>query len=508
MSLLGLDIGTTGCKAIVFSLEGKILAQAYKEYHFLSPKKGWLELDSQKVWNQIKTAIKEVAVKTKKGPIKALSISSFGEAVTPVSKDRKILGNCIIGFDDRGQEYVSRIKQKITAKQLFEITGNILGHIYTAPKLMWMKENQPVLYEKTYKFLFWEDLVYYLLGCEPATDYSIANRSLLFDIYKGNWSDRLFDVTSLDKTKFAPSVPSGSIIGTVPNSMADELGLPKNVRVVTGGHDQCCTALGAGIIKENMACYGIGTVICITSVFSKKPDLNTMRKNCLNIEHHVVPNLFVSFLYNFTGGSALRWFRDVFGEKEKIVAKKAGKDPYDILLEQIPDTPTDLLFLPHLVQTGPPLFASKSSGVLAGLSLDTTKGEILKSILEGVTYYFKEGIEYLQNAGVSIMEFRATGGGAKSNKWLQIKADIFGAPFVRLKKTEAGTLGAAILAGTAIKEYGNIEEAVKVLVKIAAIIEPNFKRHNRYKQKLTLYRKFFPGIRKLLYELYQQKNRF
>ncbi len=506
MSLLGVDIGTTGCKATAFSVEGEILGKAYQEYHFLYPQKGWMELDSQAVWDKIKMVISQVASQTAKDPIKAFSVSSFGEAVTPVSKDRRILGNCIIGFDDRGQEYIPQIEKKISLKRLFAINGNILGHIYTAPKLMWLKEHNPSLYNQTYKFLFWEDLVYYLLGCDAVIDYSLANRSLLFDIHSCDWSDELLNISSLDRAKFAKPIPSGTVIGTISNSIADELGLPKGVKAVTGGHDQCCTALGAGIIKEEVASYGIGTVICITPAFSKMPDLNIMRENNLNIEHHTVPGLFVSFLYNFTGGSALKWFRDTFGENEKVLAKKTGKDPYDILLNQIPEEPTNLLLLPHFAPTGPPLFESKTGGVLAGLTLNTTKGEILKAILEGVTYYFKEGMQCLEEAGIPIREFRPTGGGAKSKKWLQIKADIFGIPFVSLKVTEAGTLGTAILAGIAINEYASLNEAVERLVKTGEIIEPNLEKQKIYQEKFALYKKFFPKIKDLLYEIHQQKN--
>ena len=507
MSLLGLDIGTTGVKAIAFSTEGEILAQAYQEYHILSPEKGWLELDSRVVWKQVKMVISEVAFKTKKDPIKAFSISSFGEAVTPVSRDRKILGNCIIGFDERGKEYISQIEQKINEERLFEINGNILGHIYTAPKLMWLKEHQTALYDQAYKFLFWEDLVFYLLGCDPVTDYSLANRSLLFDIRSDNWSDELCKAMLLDKGKFAEPVPSGTVVGSISDSAASELGLPRGVKAVTGGHDQCCTALGAGITSDGIAAYGIGTVICITPAFSKIPDLNIMRENGLNVEHHTVPNLFVSFLYNFTGGSALKWFRDNFGQKEKILANRSGKDPYDLLLDQIPEEPTDLLFLPHFAPTGPPLFESKSSGVLVGLLLHTSREEILKAILEGVTYYFKEGVESLKEAGIQIHEFRPTGGGAKSRKWLQIKADILGIPFVSLKITEAGTLGAAILAGVAISEYNDIQEAVEKLVKKGERIEPNSENHKIYREKFVLYRKLFPKLKDILYALHKQSEK-
>ncbi|OGS18105.1 MAG: hypothetical protein A3J83_02840 [Elusimicrobia bacterium RIFOXYA2_FULL_40_6] len=501
MSLMGLDIGTTGCKATVMSVNGDVLAQSYREYNLLSLQKGYFELDSKEVWKKIKEIIKDVASQTKKDPIKAFSVSSFGEGVTPVSKDREILGNCIVCFDPRGQKEALKMEKKISPKELYNINGNIMGHMYSAPKIMWLKYHEQKVYDKAFKFLLMEDFVFFMMGCEAVTDYSMADRTLLFDIKSGDWSDKLLKVSGIDKSKLSKAMPSGTKIGSISDSIAQELGLPKCVEAVTGGHDQCCTALGAGIIKEGMAAYGIGTVICITVAYSKMPDKKIMFKNNLNIEHHTAPGLFVSLLYNYTGGSGLKWFRDTFGAEEKRIAKETGRDVYDVMLENLPSGPTDILTLPHFVSTGPPLFESRSKGVIAGLTLDTKKEEILKSVLEGVTYYFKEGVDYMNNAGIKIKEFRATGGGAKSKKWLQIKADIFGVPFVTLKVNEAGSIGTAILAGTGIGEYSNIKEAVETLVKTGKTIYPNKENHKKYIEKVELYKQMFPAMKNILHKI-------
>jgi xylulokinase len=214
-----------------------------------------------------------------------------------------------------------------------------------------------------------------------------------------------------------------------------------------------------------------------------------------DIEHHVIGGHYVSFLYNLTGGALLKWYRDQFGRLEKQEAAARGVDPYDILLGDLPADPTPLLVLPHFAVTGPPLFESRTRGAILGLTLETDRRTVLKGLLEGVTYYFREGLDLLEQAGVTVEEFRATGGGAKSPVWLQIKADVLGIPLATVKVTEAGTLGAAILAGIGTGVYRSAHEAVEALVKVDRVFEPNSARHAVYAERLEQYRELFPLLR-------------
>ncbi|MBM3333151.1 hypothetical protein FJY63_00655 [Candidatus Sumerlaeota bacterium] len=501
MSLMGIDVGTTGCKVIAFSESGQTVASAYAEYDAVRRQPGLAELDSRDVWQKICNCVREVATQTAHDPVSALAVTCLGEAATPVSKDRQILGNSILNFDERGQEEAAAIEAAVGRERLFNLNGNIMGHFYTAPKLMWLKKHEPEFYESAHKFLLWEDLVAYLLGCDPVIDYSVANRTLLFDLEAAKWSEELAGAMGLCTDKMAELRPSGQLLGEVSPAMCDQLGLPRGVKVVTGGHDQCCTALGAGVIRSGMAIYGIGTFICITPVYERLPDRPKMLASGLNIEHHVVAGHYVSFLYNLTGGALLKWYRDQFGRLEKQQAGELRIDPYDILLADLPAEPTALLVLPHFAVTGPPLFESRTKGAVLGLTLETDHKTFLKGLLEGVTYYFREGLDLLEQAGVAVQEFRATGGGAKSPVWLQIKADILGIPLATVKVTEAGTLGAAMLAGVATGVYRSIGEAVESLVKVDRVFEPDPKPHDRYREQFEKYRQVYPALREILWSM-------
>lgn len=501
MSLMGIDVGTTGCKAVAFDEAGQQLAAAYAEYDIVRRQPGWAEFDSREVWQKICDCIRKVAADTKDNPVTALAVTCLGEAATPVSRDREILGNCILNFDERGQEEADEIESKIGRERLFNLNGNILGHFYSAPKFMWLKKNEPEFYDKAWKFLLWEDFVHFMLGCDPVIDYSVANRTLLFDLEKEKWSDEIIPALGLDADKMADLALGGTPLGEVAPAVADDLGLPRGVKVVTGGHDQCCTALGAGVIRQGMAVYGLGTFICITPVYDHIPDQSKMLASGLNIEHHVIEGHYVSFLYNLTGGALLKWYRDEFGRVEKEQAAAKGVDPYDLLLAELPADPTPLLVLPHFAVTGPPLFESKTKGVVMGLTLETDRRTVLKGLLEGVTYYFREGLDLLASAGVTVEEFRATGGGSKSAVWLQIKADVLGKPLRPVKVTEAGALGAAMLAGIGTGVWSSREEAVEAVVQVDRTFEPDPARHAQYTDQFQKFLKIYPAVKDILREM-------
>jgi xylulokinase len=488
MSLLGIDVGTTGCKAAAYSTEGRCFATAYREYPTLYPAPGEAELDSRYVWNCVKQCIAEVASETRTDPVTALSVSTMGEAATPVTADRRILGNSILSSDMRGSQYADRLRAAFGPEGFYDINANLLGPGYTMPKIAWTRDHMPELYTKADKFLLWGGLVEFLLGCDPFTSFSHASRTLLFDIRRQTWSLPLIKLCDIDPEKLPPCLASGVVAGSVSESMAQELGLPKKVKIVVGGHDQCCNALGAGIFRPGQAVDGIGTFECITPVYDHIPPTAPMLRNGLNVEHHVLEGLYVSFLFN-QAGSVVRWFRNTFAVESRHL-----DDIYARLDAEMPAEPTNLFVLPYFAPTGPPRFIADASGVIVGLKMSTTRGDILKAILESTTFYFVESVDALKGMGVDTSEFIATGGGAKSDGWLQIKADIFGVPFVRPAMIESGLLGTTILAGVATGEFKNLEEATKIFVRREKVFEPNAKRHAIYRERLSKYQKMFPLI--------------
>lgn len=489
MSLLGLDVGTTGCKAAAFSEAGACLADAYREYPTLHPQPGWAELDSRQVLARVWECLAEVARQTAQDPVTALSISSMGEAMTPVTRDRRILGNSILSSDTRGQEYVDALAEKLGREAFYAINPNLLGPQYSLPKLLWMRDHRPEEYHAADHFLLWGDLVAFMLGCEPATSYSLANRTLLFDIRKEEWSPELLGLAGIERERLPAPRPSGTAIGTISRAAAGELGLPAGVQVIVGGHDQCCNSLGAGVTRAGSAICGIGTYECITPTYDRIPDAGPMLASGLNVEHHVLPGLYVSFLYN-QAGSLVRWFRDTFAAADRQLA--GGGDLYDALTAEMPEAPTSLFVLPYFEITGPPGFVADASGAVLGLTTSTTRGEILKGILEGTALYFVESLQALRAMKMDTSAFIATGGGARSDRWLQIKADIFGVPIIRPRITEASILGAAMLAGLATGAFAGPEEAAARFVRHERVFEPDAGRHRQYQEKLAVYRGLFP----------------
>lgn len=503
MSLLGIDVGTSGCKAAVFSETGQQISLAYEEYDYQHPQPGWAELDTPAVWAQVKRTIRKAAAgadASGAGPVRGLSVSSMGEAVVPVTARREILGPSLLNFDVRGDEYLPGLASRMTHERLYQINGNTLGSPYTLTKLIWLKQHQPELYGQADAFLHWGAFVAFMLGADLCVDYSLANRTLLFDLAKGDWSDELLDWAGLDRGKLPAAVPSGQVIGAVSRTCAEELGLPAGIPIISGGHDQCCNAIGCGVIEPGSAMYGMGSFLCAVPVFSRRPDPQVMIERGLNTEHHAAPGQFVSFIYN-QGGVLVKWFRDTYARAEARQAAENGHSLYPALFAEMPEEPSNLFVLPHFTITGPPRFINDSSGVIAGLKLETTRGEILKAIIEGATFYERSCFESLPSAGIDIRECTAAGGGSQSAAWVQLSADILGIPFVRLQVHEAGALGAAILAGTGAGLFSSLREGVAAMVHPKDRFEPNPARQRTYNEHFDRYCSLASVMEKAMREL-------
>ncbi len=495
MSLLGIDVGTTGCKVIAFREDGEILAQAYGEYPLIHPQPGWSELDSNIVWENVSNGIREVAVQTKSEPIEAISVASQGEAVTPVWGNCDVLANAITTFDSRTTGICDEILQGISPIEVMQITGMPPSDIHTLAKLVWIQRNDPDLYKEVWKFFGYEDFINFRLGVQPVVDYSLAARTMAFDIIEKCWSERMLGLANVDVSILPDTVPSGTIIGEIGTKVSGELNLPKGVVVVAGGHDQPCGALGAGIIRGGEVMDATGTVECIAPAFPEPVANQQMIDGNFSCYPHVVEGLYVTLGFVSSGGVVLRWFRDTLAQAELAEAETSGQDIYDILLDDIPDTPGTAMLLPHFTGSGTPHLDLGSKGAIIGLSLSTTKGELVKSILEGISYEIKQNLTMLEAAGVEINEIRAIGGGAKSEKWLQLKADMFGKKVIALDISEGVCLGTAILSGTAIGKYNSIEEAVDLLVKPQKTYYPREDISQEYDEKLKTYEQIYPALR-------------
>jgi len=502
LALVGIDVGTSGCKVVAFTEGGEIIASGYEEYPFLTPRSGWLELDPDKIWEAVLNSLKKVAAQTG-DTIDAIAVNSHGETLIPLGRDGQVLYRAIANFDTRSERYVDFWKERLDPFQIFQITGMPLHGMYTVNKILWLRDEKPDIFEKVDKFCCVEDFVLHrLTGEEPVIDYSLAARTMMLDVVHKKWSDEILHLASLDKDKLPRLSPSGEEVGHLRPSLAQELGLSSIVMVATGGHDQPCGVLGCGVRKEGEAMYGMGTSDCVALNLGEKPRLTQeMMENGFCCYPHVVKDSYLTLSYIASGGSVLRWFRDTFGGEEKEIAKKEGKDPYQVLIDTIPSHPSSLFLLPHLAGSGTPYLDGYSRGTLLGLTFEASKGEIVRTILESLTYEMKINLDLWEEFGIPLYNLRAVGGGARSTRWLQIRADILQKPLFPLFTEEAVALGSAMLGGKARGIFSNLDEAIAAMVRFGKEVSPSPDKKEAYQLRYKIYQKIYGAVREINEEI-------
>jgi len=499
MYLLGLDVGTTGCKAVVFTPKGDTVSSAYGEYKLYHRRPEWSELNPDEVWRTIVATIRASVENGKVDPklIVALSTSVLGEAFLPVDEKGNWLHWSMTTFDARAEEQTRWWEDNFGADEMYSITGQPLTSsmpIYTLPKLQWLRENETELYKKASMFLCWEEYVNMKLCGKPVTDRSVATRTMLFDIGKKRWSSEILEVAGIDEAVLPEVRSSGSIVGEVDSKGARETGLSEGTLVVAGGHDQPCGALGAGITQTGPAMDATGTVECIAVIQKDLTLTRKMRLEGFAVHCYVIDDKYFMLGFNPSGGVILRWFRDNFAEKEKEEAERKGISVYDLLTYKASTAPvgsTELFLLPYFEGSGTPTFNRKARGIFLGLTLAHGKSEVIRAVVEGLTYELRNNIEAIEGHGTKITELRAIGGGAKSKFWLQLKADITGRKVATPNVTEAAALGAAILAGVGAKIYGKTEEAVAAVYNEKETFTPKTGTGKIYEGYYQLYKKLY-----------------
>jgi xylulokinase len=499
MSILGLDIGSTNTKGIVFREDGSVLSQASKEYPMIFPRPGWVEINALGMWNKIIDLIKELNSNSSHDPIKALSVSTFGEAFTPIGKDGRILSNMIYPMDSRCIEELNQVVNDFGAGFIYHTTSLNPSYLYSLPKILWIKRNDPDLFRNIDKFLFNEDMLFHVLGLtETRVSYSLAARTMFFDVLKKEWSQEMLSKYDMEEGKFSKPAPSGTVVGEIPYKVAEKLGFEKGVLVVTGGHDQVCAALGAGAIENGSAANGMGTVECIIPVFSDLLINEKMKQYQFCCEPSAIAGLYVTLAYNMTAGSILNWYRSTIGYADEQTSKNEQLDFYTYIFDQLDFNPSPIHAFPYFGASGTPHFCSSSLGSLLGLSIETTNHDIFKALIESLVYEMKYNQELLEETGIKIDNYRAIGKGAKSSYWLQLKANLLGKPIYRMEVEEAGCLATMILAGVAASIYPNYRDAVRQLVKIKEEFYPEGKNINLYMLKYEKYKELYGVLKSIL----------
>ena len=502
MSLIGLDIGTTGCKAIVFSSEGKILGQGAREYSILTPHPNWAEQDAEHVWGLAWDALSEALAKASNDPPQALALSCQGEAVIPVDDEGRALRPAILGMDTRTGPENEWLAERFGAENLFNQTGMPVHTINTLPKLIWLQRHEPRIWRMASQFLLYEDFFLRRMGDQTAISHCLASRTQMYDLATGDWADDILRECGIERERLAPLGPTGGgVVGSLRQDLARELGLSQEVSLVSGGHDQACAACGSGVVEAGLAMVSTGTAE-VVEVAMDTPALDErLRKGNISVYRHVVPGLYLAMTLNHSGGLLLRWFRDTVCQWELERARASGRDAYDLILADAPQGLTGLLVLPHFSGSGTPCLDTASKGAILGLTFATTRSVLAKAVLEGLTFELRINLDLLREAGIEITELHAVGGGARSPLWLQLKADICQVPLRVPQVTEAACLGAALLAGVGAGAYPDIETAVAQTVHQERRVEPQADSLAVYDQCYQLYRQVYPTLIELQRQL-------
>lgn len=509
MKIAGLDIGTTGCKCTVFNDDGTYLNKAYKEYPITRVDNGH-EIDAGILRECV---LDVVSIMAHEYPdIAGLGVTSFGETFVLVDEDGNPLMNSMLYTDPRGHEECAELIEKIGEMNIAKITGLRPHEMYGLPKLMWVRKHRPEVFNKTKYVLQIEDFIVYSLSGVAQEDYSLATRTMAFDLNTLDWNSQLMEAAGVSSDIYPKPVPSGTPAGTILREMSERTGLSPKTVIVSISQDQIAAAVGAGAFDGTIAVDGAGTVECMTLLYDEKPDTEELYKGYFVTVPYIIPGKYVTYAFMYTGGALIKWCTDNltgrFLSDKSGAINNATESVNEILEQRFSETmakighdikdPTGLMILPHFAGAATPYMDTGSKGAIVGLSVDTDISEIYMACLEGVCLEMYLLYNKIKDTGINFECFHATGGGAKSKIFMQMKADILGVPFVSLKQTDSGTVGSAMMTGVAIGIYKDIYEAAEIMIETSERYEPDMNRHDKYMKVFEKYEKLYDSIRPLV----------
>lgn len=491
----GIDIGTTGCKITIYDEEGRYCYRAYRDYP-VSRSTGEHEVEAASIWSAVKEVIKEAS--SKYPDIRAMGVTSFGESCVLLDERDTPIKPVMLYTDPRGEEECRELTETLGEEWISHTCGVTPHSMYSMPKLMWIRKNCPEEYARARHILLMEDYIIYMLTGNALIDYSLAARSMAFDIRRLKWSDPVFEAAGIDKGLFSTPVLSGTNAGTIRQELSEELGLFQPPMIVPVGHDQVAAAIGAGVFEKDTAVDGAGTVECITPVFEGVPEGNAMSRGKYAVVPYIFPGTYVTYAFSYTGGALISWFIAQMAGAEASLAKAQGKSVYEILEQGTKEEPTGILVLPHFAGAATPYMDVGAKGAVIGLTLEHNTSQLYRAMMEGVVYEMMLNMDYLAEAGIRPKKLRATGGGASSGVWMQMKADMLNVPVISLGNAEAGAAGCAMMAGVAAGVYFDLKEAADAMLQVKAVYTPRKEQHEAYRKQYEKYKGLYKAVRPLV----------
>lgn len=501
MYFVGLDIGTTGCKAAIFDEQGNPFGKCYEEFDIICRQPVWAEQSPAVVWSAVKRVLKEAVRQAKEKGVEAqeivaLSTSVLGEEVMPVDRDFHPLRDAILGMDYRADAETKELTASVPAAEIYDITGFPPHPMGSLPTILWMRKHEPELLDRTHKYVTFTEYVMKRLGAEEGTiDYPQAGRTMAFDIGEKRWSDRLLSAAGMTRDMLCKAVAPGQVVGHLSKAMAEELGLTEQLELVAGGQDQTCAALGAGLIDESIGMDSHGTVEGIGVMSRQKVTGPSALSAGVSCYAYTIPDRYFLMSSSQVGGLLLKWFKNNFSLAEVLEAESRGMNVYDVMTEHAPKGPSNIMVLPHFIGSGPPWNDLDSKGAIVGLTIDSTRHDVVKAIMDSLTYEFKINLLYYEQMGFDLREMRVVGGASKSSFWMQLKANILDRNVSTLKEKDASCLGAAMIAMCSKGVYPSCEDAARACVKVDRVYQPDSTQTEAYERAYRKYIHLYDALK-------------
>lgn len=485
MYLLGLDIGTTGAKALLCDEAGKVLATATAEYPLYSPQPLWSEQDPADWWHGAQEAIRGVLAKIDVAQIAGLGLTGQMHGAVFLDKDNNVIRRALLWNDQRTAAECDEITRKVGAARLIEIAGNPALTGFQAPKLLWLRNHEPENYARLAQVLLPKDYIRLLLTGVNAADAADAAGTLLLDLRKRDYGDEILRALEIPR-EWLPRVYEGpEVTGNLLPSVAATLGLPAGLPVIAGGGDNAAAAIGTGVVRAGVVSSSIGTSGVL---FAHSDSIALDPQGRLHTFCHSVPNQYHLMAVTLSAGGAFRWLRDTL--------KTTSYDEMTGAAATIPPGAEGLLFLPYLTGERTPHLDPLARGAFVGLTSRHTQAHLIRAVMEGVVYSLRDGLDIMRALGVPIEQIRATGGGGRSVLWRQMQADIYNAEVVTLAAEEGPAYGAALLAGVGAGVFSNVNEAVTRCVALTGATRPDPQAQARYESAYAVYRDLYPALLK------------
>lgn len=506
--LIGVDIGTSGTKTALYREDGRRMASMTVEYPLHQPQNGWAEQDPADWWRAVCQTIRGVMEKSSvnAADVKGVGLSGQMHGLVMLDKNGEVIRKSILWCDGRTGEECREITEKLGRDRLIAISANPALPGFTAGKILWVRKHEPQNYERCRAILLPKDYIRYMLTGEKATEVSDASGMNLLDVPGRRWSDEILKALEIDEGLLGKMYESCEVTGTLTRKAAELTGLREGTPVVGGAGDNAAAAVGTGVVKAGRAFTTLGTSGVI---FAHSDRVTIDPKGRVHTFCSAVPGAYTVMSCTLSAGLSLRWLRDTVCQPEMADAAKKSVDPYDVmntLAAKSPIGANKLLFLPYLMGERSPILDEKARGAFVGLSAIHQKSDLIRSVMEGVSYSQRQCLDVLREMGVATDEMMGCGGGARSNLWRQMLADLYACPVkTSAAALEGPALGVAILAGVGTGVYSSVPEACERLVHTDSACAPDPAHTVAYEPYYRLFCELYPALKDSYAKLAEMK---